>query len=164
MQPIRKLVERGRGLDPRWLLAAVRRPGDTSDESWDAYYREGDPYGYEASAYEQHRFRTMLEALGGRRFGSGLELACSTGVFTELLAASCDRLLAVDVAAEAVEAARVRLASLGNVRVERARMPEQFPEGSFDLIVCADMSGYLDRATWTDVVRRIEAGLRPGGS
>src|SRR5438094_1065214 len=106
----------------------------------------------------------MLEELDGRRFGTALELACSVGVFTEMLAPRCDELLAVDISASAVALARERLAGRPNVRVERATLPGEFPEGSFDLVVCADVSGYMNRAEWAAVVRRIETALRPGGS
>ncbi|MDP9342530.1 MAG: nodulation S family protein [Actinomycetota bacterium] len=165
MSAIRQFLDRGRGLDPRWLLHAARgHPPSSGPEDWDDYYRGVDPYGYETSPYERRRYGLMLAALGERRFSSGLELGCSVGVFTEMLAPRCDRLVALDISAAAVTRARERLAGHPQVRVERATLPEEFSEGSFDLVVCADVAEYWDRPTWRTLLGRIEASLLPGGS
>ena len=75
------------------------------------------------------KYAATVEALGDRRFGRALEVGCSIGVLTELLAARCDALLAVDVSVRAVERARARLTGAPHVRVERRTLPEELPAG-----------------------------------
>src|SRR5205823_13402260 len=87
-----------RKLDPRTWIAAVRgsMAGPAPREQWEEFYAaDADPYCY---ALREHRARYewMISALGGRRFGRGLELGCSVGVFTEMFAPHCDELVAVD--------------------------------------------------------------------
>ena len=66
-------------------------------------------------------------------------------------------------AAVAVEAARERTASLPNVRVERASLPEDMPAGPFDLIVCSEVLYYWDAALLEHGLDTMVAGLAPGG-
>lgn len=108
------------------------------------YARESDPWDFETSPYERAKYDATIEALGGRRFASALEIGCSIGVLTERLAARCDRLLAVDAAEAAADAARERLADEEHVTVERRELPETFPPGPFDLVVCSEVLYYLD--------------------
>ena len=49
---------------------------------------------YETSAAEKARYESVLRALGPRKFDRALEIGCSVGVFTELLAPRCGELLA----------------------------------------------------------------------
>jgi predicted TPR repeat methyltransferase len=93
-----------------------------------------------------------------------LEIGCSVGVFSRMLADRCEELLAVDIAELAVRRARERLGNLAHVRVERREIPHDMPAGPFDAIVIADVMYY-----WTlDVARlgaqRMAAALAPGGA
>jgi predicted TPR repeat methyltransferase len=128
------------------------------------YARHADPWQYETSPSERAKYERTLAALGGRRFGRALEVGCSIGVFTDLLAPRCDELLAVDVSRLAVRRARERLAGEPHVRVERARIPAGMPAGPFDLIVCSEVLYYLTRGQAVDAIARIRAALAPGGS
>lgn len=129
----------------------------------DLYARSPDPWGFETSAYERRKYETTLACLGGRRFRSALEVGASIGVFTEMLAPHCDKLLAIDTAGHAVAIARERLARCGHVRVERRTIPEEMPEGNFDLIVASEILYYLTRDVMLEALRRFEAALLPGG-
>lgn len=60
------------------------------------------------------------------------------GVLTAMLARRCNRLLACDVAAGAVQAAR-RTRDLPHVLVQRRQIPQQWPTGRFDLIVFSEI-------------------------
>jgi predicted TPR repeat methyltransferase len=101
--------------------------------------------------------------LGERTFRRALEAGASIGVFTEMLAERCDELLAVDVSERAVAAARQRLSGRGNVRVERRTLPEQMPEGPFDLIVASEVLYYFPRDEMLTVLLGFERELAPGG-
>ena len=128
------------------------------------YADHDDPWDLATSEYERRKYATTLDALGGRRYGAALEVGCSIGTLSERLATRCDTLLAVDVAPSAVGRARRRLSHLDGVTVERRGLPEETPEGPFDLIVCSEVLYYWDR----DLLRRGWSALRdalaPGGS
>jgi len=65
-------------------------------------------------------------------------------LITERLATRCDEVLACDSAARAVDLARERLARTPNVTVALGAIPEQWPDGRFDLIVLSEVGYYCD--------------------
>lgn len=132
---------------------------------FEALYRaHEDPWGFASRPYERHRYDSMLAALGTRRFHHALEVGCSIGVFTERLAPRCRTLDALEASQIAAGRARDRLAALPGVRVTCARVPEGLPEGSFDLVVCADVLYYLSAEALAGLLPRLEGALTPGGA
>ena len=134
-------------------------------ETFDALYRHHrDPWGYETSDYERSKCERTLTALPRPHVRHGLEMGCSIGVFTELLAPACDSLVAVDFSAVAVRAARERLGAAGHVEILCGDLRAGLPEGRFDLIVCSEVLYYwppTDVQAWLARVRR---ALEPGGA
>ncbi len=128
------------------------------------YAESGDPWNFETSEYERKKYERTLEVLGGRRFGRALEAGASIGVFTEMLADRCDELLAVDVSERAVSAARERLSGRGRVRVERRTLPEEMPDGPFDLIVASEVMYYFTREEMLAALEAFERELAQGGA
>jgi SAM-dependent methyltransferase len=122
-----------------------------------------DPWDYETSAYEQAKYRRTLAALP-RRTGRTLELGCSVGVFTAMLAPRCGSLLAVDFSPTALEHARRRLRGVGEVELAEHRLPEQTPSGPFETIVCAEILYYWNAALVREGLTRMERALAPGGT
>ncbi len=122
-----------------------------------------DPWDYETSAYEQAKYRRTLAHLP-ERIPRALELGCSVGVFTAMLAPRCERLLAVDFSPTSLRHARRRLAGTDNVELRRERLPEGTPAGPFEAIVCSEILYYWSPALVGDGLRRIEAALAPGGT
>jgi SAM-dependent methyltransferase len=141
----------------------VRRERLDRDYFEDLYAESADPWGFETSDYERRKYERTLESLGGRRFRRALEAGSSIGVFTAMLAPRCDELLAVDTSEKAVEIARGRLAGYSHVRVERRTLPEEMPDGPFDLIVASEVLYYLPREVVLEALRRFEGILAPGG-
>jgi SAM-dependent methyltransferase len=129
----------------------------------DLYEQSPDPWGFETSPYERKKYERTLGVLQGRRYRRALEVGCSIGVFTTMLAPLCDEVRAVDVSEKAVAAARNRLAGLPHARVERRRLPEQTPEGPFDLIVVSEVLYYWPEEVMLAALRRFEEVLAPGG-
>jgi SAM-dependent methyltransferase len=121
-----------------------------------------DPWDYATSAYEQDKYRRTLEALPAQT-GRTLELGCSVGVFTALLAPRCESLLAVDFSPTALERARPRLDGIANVELGCRTLPEQTPEGPFETIVCAEILYYWSPALVRYGLARLESALAPGG-
>jgi SAM-dependent methyltransferase len=122
-----------------------------------------DPWRYESSAYEQRKYRHTLEYLP-ERTGRTLELGCSIGVFTAMLAPRASHLVAVDFSPTALERARRRLRDAENVELRCRRLPEEMPAGPFDTIVCAEILYYWSAPLVLDGLRRMEAALAPGGT
>lgn len=128
------------------------------------YAASDDPWRFATSDYEREKYDRTLAALGGRGFGRALEAGCSIGVFTARLAPRCGELLAIDASERAVALARERLSGTPNVRVERRTLPEEAPEGPFDLIVVSEVLYYFDRPTMLAALYALESALSPGGS
>jgi SAM-dependent methyltransferase len=91
------------------------------------------------------------------------EPGCSVGELTVLLAARCGQVIATDVADAAVARARERCAPCPNATVTRATLPDEFPEGDFDLIVFSEIGYYFDEPVLQAVATNLESHLRGGG-
>jgi predicted TPR repeat methyltransferase len=128
------------------------------------YAESGDPWDFETSEYERNKYATTLAVLGERTFRRALEAGASIGVFTEMLADRCDELLAVDVSERAVAAARRRLSGRRHVRVERRTLPEEMPDGPFDLMVASEVLYYFPREEMLAVLQAFERELARGGA
>jgi predicted TPR repeat methyltransferase len=121
------------------------------------YAEDPDPWKFETSEYERAKYDATIEALQGRTFANGLEIGCSIGVLTERLATRVDDLLAIDVAAAALDRARAR--DLPGVAFELREVPEEFPDGSYDLIVVSEVLYYLDTPAFDATCDSIERTL-----
>ena len=128
------------------------------------YAEAADPWAFASSPYERAKYEATLAALPEGPIGSALEVGCSIGVLTERLAARCERLLAVDVAEAALARASERLAGCANVTLERRELPEDFPAGPFELIVCSEVLYYLDPPAFEALLAAAGRELAPGGS
>jgi cyclopropane fatty-acyl-phospholipid synthase-like methyltransferase len=124
------------------------------------YARDPDPWDFATSEYEAAKYEATIAALDPP-YASALEVGCSIGVLTARLAERCERLLAIDVAASALEQARERAP---RATFERREVPEQWPDGPFDLIVCSEVLYYLGDAALDRTIDEIERTLVPGGS
>jgi predicted TPR repeat methyltransferase len=139
--------------------------GRLGREYFEGLYAESeDPWDFETSEYERNKYGRTLEVLGELRFERALEAGASIGVFTEMLADRCDELLAVDVSERAVAAARERLAGRRHVRIERRTLPEEMPDGPFDLIVASEVLYYFTREVMLATLRAFEREMIPGGA
>lgn len=81
-----------------------------------------------------------------------------------MLAPRCDSLLSCDVSQVAVDAARMRLANLAHARMERRNIAENWPDGSYDLIVSSELGYYFDVDGLRLLITHAVASLAPGGT
>lgn len=102
-----------------------------------------DPWRTRTRWYEARKRALTLAMLPSARFASAFEPGCGAGELTRALAARCDALLATDASAQAVRHARDRVAGLAHVRVAQARVPHDWPDGRFDLVVVSELGYYL---------------------
>ncbi|WP_380169385.1 class I SAM-dependent DNA methyltransferase [Jannaschia sp. R86511] len=149
-----------------------------------AWADDDDPWRIADRWYERRKRDLLLAVLPRERFARGLELGCAAGHLTERLAGRCEQLLACDVDARAVDLTRARLARAGSsgseepgggepgggapgrggsVTVEQRRLPEQWPEGRFDLVVVSEVGYYLGEDDLGRLAERAAAGLGPDG-
>jgi SAM-dependent methyltransferase len=127
-------------------------------------HREVDPWAYATSPYEQRKYARLLALADGRPYARALDVGCSEGVFTRLLAerAHVGEVVGVDISGVAIRRARERCRDLPHVRFERRNVFHAPPAGAFDLIVCAEMLYYAGLRA-TAVARRLAGALAPGG-
>lgn len=92
-----------------------------------------------------------------------LEVGCSIGVLTGRLAPRADKLIGVDFSPAAVAAARARCAQYPGVRIEQMQVPQQWPEGRFDLILFSEILYFLNNTDLMQACVHTERSLLPGG-
>ncbi|MFZ4289441.1 SAM-dependent methyltransferase [Variovorax sp. HJSM1_2] len=122
-----------------------------------------DPWQFKSRWYERRKRALTLACLPAQRYASAYEPACANGELSAALAPRCDRLLVSDGVDRAVDLARARLSTHSNVKVVKAWLPDQWPEGSFDLIVLSEFLFYLTPATLHKLARCVLSSLRPQG-
>ena len=138
---------RRRILAYRLLDRLVRLNGaDNRRFEFERLYAENeDPWLYLTNDYEVRKYRRTLEtAIAWRRgAASALEIGCSIGVYTRMLARAFGEVTAVDVAREALKLARRRVGPVGRVSYVRSDIRGLDLGRTFDLIFCAEMLYYL---------------------
>ena len=127
------------------------------------YAEKADPWDFRTSPYEQRKYAATLAALSRPSYARALEVGCSIGVLTRLLAGRCDRLLSVDTSARALAEAERDCADLDHVMFRLAGLPEEFPDGTFDLIMLSEVLYYMSRTDLVSVATQCEKALVPEG-
>lgn len=130
----------------------------------EVYEATDDPWGFRTRWYESRKRALTLAALPRQRYRRGFEPGCSNGMLSAQLAERCDTLLSSDVNPRAVAAARQRLAPFDRVQVKQQRMPDDWPAGSFDLIVLSEIAYYFDRDALRSMVATARQSLDIDGS
>jgi cyclopropane fatty-acyl-phospholipid synthase-like methyltransferase len=141
------------------------QPPTLTPEYFDALYTaDPDPWKFETSPYERGKYALTLDAMPNPRCRSALEVGCSIGVLTRSLASRCDTLVAIDAAQTPLVEARRRCADLRGVRFEHMFVPEQWPDGDFELILLSEVVYYLSREDVGRLAARVAGSLAKGGS
>ncbi|MCJ2063737.1 nodulation S family protein [Methylobacterium sp. J-088] len=127
------------------------------------YAADLDPWQFETSDYERGKYAATLAALPRVRYARVLEVGCSIGVLTRQLAERCDALVSLDLAERALDRARARCRDLAHVDLRLAQVPNDWPEGSFDLILLSEVVYYLDADDVERLVERVRGALAASG-
>ncbi|MCX2546443.1 SAM-dependent methyltransferase [Pseudomonas sp. COW5] len=122
-----------------------------------------DPWGFRQRWYEQRKRLVTLAALPRPHYRAIFEPGCANGELSAALAERCDRLVCCDTSTTAVNLARTRLSLFDHAQVRHGRLPGDWPEEKFDLIVFSEIGYYLDRQDLTEVIRRISDSLTADG-
>ena len=127
----------------------------------DKYRGNIDPWEFRSSDYEREKYQATIDALGQPHYASALEVGCSIGVLTGLLAPRCQSILAIDASATAIAAARET--GIANATFEVGTLPQDFPAGRYDLIVLSEVLYYFVEADLRRVAVQCVDALAPGG-
>jgi SAM-dependent methyltransferase len=146
----------------------ARDPLESAQAFEGTFASRADPWDYLTNPGEHQRHHLALqlldEARGGRRFERAFEIGCAEGVFTELLAARCESLLAVDYSRVALERARQRLAGSESPMFQPWDLRRDPIPGHFDLIVAMDVLTCIRRPGRLRMAYdKLISGMRPGG-
>jgi SAM-dependent methyltransferase len=157
---------------PRMLLYAVMnkihcwlRTGNRRYEFNRIFLQDADPWDYVASPYERRKYARTLEAVLRGRAGaeSVLEVGCSNGVFTAMLAGHFESVTALDVSDEALDKARLRNRSARNVAFVHGDIRSIDLRRRFDVIVCAETLYYIGEPFAVAVTGQIDRHLAADG-
>lgn len=134
---------------------------------FDWWHRTPDPWKLATDEYEQYKYRTTLEQLPDRPYRSILDVGCSEGVFTCMLAENYPeaRVTGLDISARALERARARGRHLADrLSFARADLLTPTHTGTHDLVFCAETLYYLGREERLRLAAtRLGGFLAPGG-
>jgi SAM-dependent methyltransferase len=127
-------------------------------------FRENiDPWDYASSPFERFKRRVLIRTCGLAKHGRVLELGCANGETTRALKRISLRLLAVDGSMTAIAAAKRRLGGSAHVSFSCLTIPEEMPQGPFDLIIISELAYYLPPHRLSLLGRRVSASLAYGG-
>lgn len=127
------------------------------------YAASPDPWDFEGSAYEREKYAATLAALPRPFYANALEVGCSIGVLSAGIAARAMRFLGLDLAEAPLARARARLAGKPGAAFRRAEVPEDWPEGRFDLIVLSEVLYFLSPDEIGRLATRAATSLAHGG-
>lgn len=127
------------------------------------YAMSSDPWGFASRWYEARKYALTLAALPEPHYHLGFEPGCSIGVLSAALAGRCERLVCSDLVDACLVRARERVPS-PHVSFERRTIPDEWPDGAFDLVVLSEIAYYFDRSGLETVVEQAVATTVPGAS
>ncbi|HET6529595.1 MAG TPA: SAM-dependent methyltransferase [Actinoplanes sp.] len=127
------------------------------------YLAKDDPWDLATKWYDQRKYAVTLASLPRPRYRRCYEPGCSIGLLTRMLAPRCDEVLAVDGIESAVRQAAQAVREFPHVRVQRATLPAELPDGTFDLMVIGDLLYYLSAGDLDRLLDGLVDRLEPDG-
>lgn len=127
------------------------------------YAAAEDPWAFETSSYEQHRYATVLRTLARANYGTVYEPGCSIGVLTAKLALIAERVIATDISLSAVNRAKARCAGLSNVEVACEDTANYVPPDSLDLVILSEIGYYFEAPELCRISTLLAARLQSQG-
>ncbi len=140
-----------------------RRTPDAAAVFEELHRADADPWRTASSWYEARRRALALALLPRERVGSVLEVGCSVGELTAALSERADHVLGVDISETALAAAARRCAGR-SVHFERLRVPQEWPDGRFDVVVLSEIGYFLSGAELAETLWRACRALAADGA
>ena len=145
-------------------MVNVAQPNTLKPDYFDEVYAaNADPWGFETKPYELEKYADTLRSLPRGHYENVFEIGCSLGVLTAMLAPRCERLLAVDGSEAPLVRARERCREMTQVQIAQMQVPDEFPDGQFDLILVSEVGYYWSPDDFAKAQAAIFAHLAPGG-
>jgi 2-polyprenyl-3-methyl-5-hydroxy-6-metoxy-1,4-benzoquinol methylase len=146
-------------------LNYLSRTGDRRYEFERLYLADPDPWNYRTSDYEDAKYRRVRDrAIAWRRAsGAALEVGCSIGVFTRMLADCFEEVTAVDLSQEAINVARAHNLDAANLTFLRQDVRRLNLGRTFDVLFCAEVLYYLPRRAGPRVCDALDRHLTRDG-
>ena len=150
------------------LLNTVNRSLGTGNRRFEferLYLESPDPWNYQSNVYERRKYEYVLAcALKWRSAGeSGLEVGCSVGVFSRMLAEHFERITAIDVSKEALAAANRYNQNAKNLHFVHSDLQSLDVGEQYDVIFCAEILYYIAEKDVEIVYRQLEKCLSARG-
>ena len=130
----------------------------------EVYDANDDPWNFETSAYEAEKYASTIDALPRNDYDNALEIGCSIGVLTKMLAENCKHLLAIDVSEKALQKAAERCKDLDHVQFEKSSFPQELPNDRYDLIMISEVAYYLSPSDWKMAMEKLVHLMKPGAT
>ncbi len=138
----------------------MNAPGNVFDE---LYGDDPDPWGFRSRWYEIRKRDLVMSMLSKPGYVRAFEPGCSNAELSYQLARRSASLYCCDISAQAVTLARQKLSDQRHAEIARAKLPDEWPDGSFDLIVFNEIGYYLNSAELYRLVERMQQSLTTSG-
>lgn len=161
---------------PGWFLALhdsgferlswLHMPGEPPDIAhFDAIYsRSADPWDVRTSPYEQGKRDAARALLGAERFDHALEAGCGEGCLAGdlLLHGQAERATGIDQSERIIE--RARQSAPPALRLVRGRLPNDLPDGPYDLVMFSELLYYLPESDLERLAHLTRKQMVPGAA
>jgi 2-polyprenyl-3-methyl-5-hydroxy-6-metoxy-1,4-benzoquinol methylase len=129
------------------------------------YLEHPDPWNYRCNPDEHSKYNHALACVLKWRKASGcvLEIGCSIGVFSKMLAAHFNEVTAIDVSTEALRAAAFYNLSNNNIQFVRGDLRWATHDRQYDAIICAEILYYIPEKHAERVCQQLDKCLAPDG-
>ena len=141
------------------------KTGERRHEFEHKYRRHGDYFGYRTNPYELEKYERTLNLMREWRRGRGsaLEIGCSVGVFTGMIAGEFDKVVATDIAKEALSIAAGQVGGAGDVSYVQSDLISLNLEKSFDIVFCAEVLMYVRESDAAKACAALDRHLATNG-
>lgn len=130
----------------------------------EVYDANEDPWNFETSEYEAAKYAATIAALPKKHYENVLEIGCSIGVLTQLLAKMSTHLLATDISQKALDLASERCKDLKNVSFKKLNFQNELPDDQYDLIMISEVAYYLSPIDWKSSISSLFDRLKSSGN
>jgi len=135
-----------------------------SDYFKEVYDANEDPWNFETSEYEAAKYAATIAALPKKHYENVLEIGCSIGVLTQLLAQKSTQLLATDISQKALDLASRRCTDLKNISFQKLNFQKELPDDQYDLIMISEVAYYLSSTDWESAIISLFDRVKSNGN
>lgn len=149
----------------RYAIDRAFKTGNRRHEFEHKYRKHGDYFGYRTNPYETLKYARTMDLMRAWRpsSDSALEIGCSVGVFTAMIAPEFKTVVAVDIAREALGLAAETTGHAPNVSYIQSDLISLNAGRTFGVIFCAEVLMYIPQKQGPEACEVLDRHLAPGG-